>query len=160
MLGVNRTVKQSLQFFNLRFSFIQIICRSLFHLTSTSIPLIWAVQSNAQLVLDSLGLKSVDLLSSQTVTRLTYTININGTDVSSLIATAPSLNSILVSNIYTGIPYKRYQIYIDGNRINVTSPATLSLINQAIRNSWSMANAYLFTPDDVLIPSINPSLAA
>jgi hypothetical protein len=90
---------------------------------------------------------------------MTYTVNMNGTDLSSLLVTPPLPNSILLSNIYTNVPYKRYRIYVDGSQINISSPMTLAMINQALRTSWSLANSNLFTPDDLSIPSINPSLA-
>lgn len=96
------------------------------------------------------------LVSSQTLTRVFYTINLNGSDVSSLIVTQPLLNSILLPNIYTDIPYKRFGIYLDGSRVNLTSPAVLAQINQALRTSWTLANNNLFSPTDLLIPSINP----
>jgi hypothetical protein len=97
--------------------------------------------------------------SSQTLTRLTYTINLNGSDLSSLTVTQPLFNSILLSDIYTDVPYKKFMIYIDGTNINLTSPSTLSMINQALRTSWALANSNLFSPNDVLIPSINPVLS-
>ncbi len=96
---------------------------------------------------------------SQTLTRLIYTINLNGSDLSSLIVTQPLLNSIPLSDIYTDIPYKRFSIYIDGSKINLTSSTTLSLINQALRTSWALANTNLFSANDVLIPSINSVLS-
>ena len=83
----------------------------------------------------------------------------NGSDLSSLLVTPPLPNTIPLSNIYTNIPYKHYQIYVDGNRINISSPMTLALINQALRNSWSSANSNLFSPDDLSVPSITPTLA-
>ncbi|CAF4198402.1 unnamed protein product, partial [Adineta steineri] len=98
------------------------------------------------------------ILSSQTLTRLTYTINLNGSDLPSLAVTQPLTNSILLSNLYTNIPYKRFSIYIDGNAINLTSSTTLAMLNQALRTSWSMANSNLFSATDVLIPSINSLL--
>ncbi|CAF3582391.1 unnamed protein product [Rotaria sordida] len=97
-------------------------------------------------------------INNQTLIRLTYTINLNGSDLSSLMVTQPLLNSILLSNIYTGIPYKKFSIYVDGNKINLTSPTTLSMINQALRTSWSLANSNLFSANDVSIPSINSAL--
>ncbi|CAF3387595.1 unnamed protein product [Rotaria sp. Silwood1] len=97
-------------------------------------------------------------INNQTLTRLTYTINLNGSDLSSLLVTQPLLNSILLSNIYTDIPYKKFSIYIDGNKMNLTSSTTLSMINQALRISWSLANGNLFSPNDVFIPSINSVL--
>ena len=96
--------------------------------------------------------------SSQTLTRLTYTVNLNGTDVSSLIVTSPPTNLIPLSNLYINIPYKRYQVYIDGSQINSSSPTTLTMINQALRVSWALSNSYLFSPDDVIIPSIVSNL--
>lgn len=96
---------------------------------------------------------------SQTLTRVTYTINLNGSDLSSLIVTQPLLNSILLSNIYTNIPYKRFSIYIDGSQINLTSSTILSMINQALRTSWTLANNNLFSADDLSIPSINSVLS-
>ena len=65
------------------------------------------------------------------------------------------MNSILLTNIYTNIPYKRFVVYIDGSKINLTSSTTLAMMNQALRRSWSLANSNLFTPNDVLIPAIN-----
>ncbi|CAF0877176.1 unnamed protein product [Rotaria sp. Silwood1] len=97
-------------------------------------------------------------INNQTLTRLTYTINLNGSDLSSLLVTQPLLNSILLSNIYTDIPYKKFSIYIDGNKMNLTSSTTLSMINQALRISWSLANGNLFSANDVFIPSINSVL--
>ncbi len=96
---------------------------------------------------------------SQTLTRVTYTINLNGSDLSSLIVTQPLLNTILLSDIYTNIPYKRFSIYIDGTRINLTSSTTLSMINQALRISWALANSNLFSANDLSIPSINSVLS-
>lgn len=93
------------------------------------------------------------------MTRLTYTINLNGTDLSSLIVTQPLFNSILLSNIYTNIPYKKFSIYIDSNQINLTSSVILSMINQALRTSWTLANNNLFLANDLSIPSINPILS-
>jgi hypothetical protein len=97
--------------------------------------------------------------SSQTLTRLTYTINLNGSDLSSLIVTPPLTNSISLPNIYTNIPYKRFSIYVDGSKINLTSPTTLSMVNQALRTSWSLANGNLFPATAVSIPSINSMLS-
>jgi len=96
---------------------------------------------------------------SQTLTRVTYTINLNGSDLSSLIVTQPLLNTISLSDIYTNIPYKRFTIYIDGTRINLTSSTTLSMINQALRTSWTLANSNLFSANDLSIPSINSVLS-
>ncbi len=47
-------------------------------------------------------------------------------------------------------------IYIDGTNINLTSPSILAMINQALRTSWTLMNSNLFSPNDLLIPSINP----
>ena len=35
----------------------------------------------------------------------------------------------------------------------------LSMINQALRTSWALANNNLFSPNDLSIPSINSVLA-
>ncbi|CAF1196215.1 unnamed protein product, partial [Didymodactylos carnosus] len=93
---------------------------------------------------------------NQSLTRLMYTVNINGSDVTALIASQPS--RITLSTLYTGIPFKRYSIYIDGSRINLTSPITSQTMNQAIRTSWSKANGNLFTSNDLIINSINSTI--
>ncbi|CAF2104402.1 unnamed protein product [Rotaria magnacalcarata] len=97
-------------------------------------------------------------INNQTLTRLAYTINLNGSDLSPLIVTEPLLSSILLSNIYTDIPYKKFSIYIDGTKLNLTSSTTLSMVNQALRTSWSLANGNIFPANDVLIPSIISTL--
>jgi hypothetical protein len=119
-----------------------------------SIPLIWLRISKIILSIKS----SLDfiLFSSQTLTRVTYTINLNGTGLSSLTVTPPLFNTILLSDIYTDVPYKKFMIYIDGTNINLTSPSILAMINQALRTSWTLMNSNLFSPNDLLIPSINP----
>ena len=96
--------------------------------------------------------------NNQSLTRVTYTINLNGSDVSSLTVTQPAMNLFSLSNLYTNIPYKQFSIYIDGNKVNLTSPTTLAMINQALRTSWSLANSYLFPSNDVSIPSITSNL--
>ena len=100
----------------------------------------------------------ISIYLSQTLTRTIYTINLNGSDLSSLIVTSPLPSSILLPNIYTNIPYKSFSIYLHGHQLNLKSPTILSMINQALRISWSLANSNLFSPDDVSIPSINPVL--
>lgn len=80
------------------------------------------------------------------MTRLIYTIrpNIRG-------VTRPLCTSIHLTNIYTRVPYKKYHIYVENRRINET---ILSMVHQAIRQSWTKANNGLFSTDDLLIPSI------
>ena len=80
------------------------------------------------------------------MTRLIYTIrpNIRG-------VTRPLFTSIPLTNIYTRVPYKQYHIYVENRRINET---ILSMVHQAIRQSWTKANNGLFSTDDLLIPSI------
>ncbi|CAF1204774.1 unnamed protein product [Adineta ricciae] len=96
--------------------------------------------------------------NNQSLTRVTYTINLNGSDVSSLTVTQPAMNLFSLSNLYTNIPYKQFSIYIDGNKVNLTSSTTLAMINQALRTSWSLANSYLFSSNDVSIPSITSNM--
>ncbi|UJR35334.1 hypothetical protein I4U23_028095, partial [Adineta vaga] len=113
------------------------------------------ISVSSQMYFDSTYLTN----NNQTLTRVTYTINLNGSDLSSLTVTQPSINSIILSNLYTNIPYKRFSLYIDGSKINLTSSTTLSMLNQALRNSWALANSYLFSANDILIPSISSTLA-
>ncbi|CAF4231672.1 unnamed protein product, partial [Didymodactylos carnosus] len=94
--------------------------------------------------------------SNQPLTRLIYTININGSDVTPLTASQPSTSTLPTR--YTGIPFKQYTIYIDGSRINLTSAITLQTMNQAIRTSWSIANGNLFTANDLIINNISNTL--
>jgi hypothetical protein len=68
----------------------------------------------------------------------------------------PLLNSIDLSNIYTNIPYKRYTIYFENIKLNST---ILSIINQALRQSWTKGNSYLFSSNDLFIPTINTVLS-
>lgn len=86
-------------------------------------------------------------LSSQTVTRLIYTINSN-----SIRFRPPPSNSIKLPNVYTGIPYKRYTIYLENRPFNST---LFSFVNTALRRSWTKANSYLFRVNDVSIPSMH-----
>ncbi|CAF2376052.1 unnamed protein product [Rotaria sp. Silwood2] len=84
---------------------------------------------------------------NKTLTRLIYTINSN-----TLRFIQPLPNSIHLPSIYTDIPYKRSTIYVENEILNST---ILSMINKALRLSWSKANSYLFSPNDVFISSIN-----
>lgn len=64
----------------------------------------------------------------------------------------PLLHSIDLSNIYTDIPYQQSVVYVENKILNST---VLSVVNKALRLSWSQANSYLFSPNDVYIPSIS-----
>ena len=82
---------------------------------------------------------------SQTLTRLIYMIN------SDFLLSTP--NSIDLPNLYSNIPYKQYTIYLENTKFNST---ILSVINQALRQSWAKGNSYFFQAKDLSIPSINP----
>jgi hypothetical protein len=80
-----------------------------------------------------------------------YTIQSN-----SLRVVQPLASSIDLPDIYIDIPYKQYTIYFQHNQLNST---ILSMINKALRLSWSKANSYLFSSDDLFIPSMNTLLS-
>lgn len=80
------------------------------------------------------------------MTRLIYTVHPNIRGV-----IGPLSSSIPLSNIYTHVPYKQYNIYVENRPINTT---ILSKIHQAIRESWAKTNNGLFSTKDLLIPSI------
>jgi hypothetical protein len=85
-------------------------------------------------------------MSSQTLTRLIYTLNPNSPRVN-----GPSWNTFCLANMYTNIPYKQYRIYLENKTSNSSLLAT---INQAIRRSWCKTNDGLFFINDLFVPSI------
>jgi len=80
-----------------------------------------------------------------------YTIQSN-----SLRVVQPLASSIDLPDIYIDIPYKQYTIYFQHKQLNST---ILSMINKALRLSWSKANSYLFSSNDLFIPSMNTLLS-
>ena len=92
----------------------------------------------------------IHFFPSETLTRLIYTINFDSFKI-----TQPLSNSINLPNVYMGIPYKQYTIYLENKLLNTT---LLSMINKALRLSWAKANNYLFSSNDLFIPSINNTL--
>ncbi|CAF3399711.1 unnamed protein product [Rotaria socialis] len=86
-------------------------------------------------------------IKNQTLSRFIYTIKSN---IPRVIQPLPS--SIDLSNIYTDIPYQRSTIYVENKPLNST---VLSMINKVLRLSWAKANSYLFSSDDISIPSIS-----
>ena len=82
---------------------------------------------------------------SQTLTRLIYTI-----DSDALLSTPDFID---LPNLYMNIPYKQYTIYLENTKFNST---ILSVVNQALRQSWAKGNSYFFQAKDLSIPSIHP----